>query len=202
MSRLAELGLKPDILREAALWGFQQAAQTTSHDPPNLYGILLWAKIVRHLRDLLVPDYGWQPDNRQNYATVVNPDKTVAIAVAGGDWRTGRRDETPSTRSEKGPMTKDAIQSNQMHFHDLFPGFPSAPPPPQTWLLLHHFDEDSEDIRVELSLPSEIDAEGFVRNWRERVIIDLVPLAPIDGSSADDEVDDDDLDQAIPVTRR
>ena len=194
-SRLTQLGVNQEILRAGPVWGLRQAVQTTRHDPASFYGIMLWGKTVRHLRDRLVPN-GWTIDNKSNYPTTVSPDGTTAIAVAAGDWRTGLRDETPSTRSEKGPATENIVRRNQMQFHDLFPSFPAGV---QTWLLLHFFEEEKEEIRVELSLPSSIDGDGFVIEWRERLILDPVPFASSHGTQADD---DDEQDLPIPVVRR
>ena len=71
-ARLYELDLKREALVEAVHFGFSYAAECTRHDPKSLAGILFWGKIVRKLRDQLIPD-GWDVENRQNYPLTVHP---------------------------------------------------------------------------------------------------------------------------------
>ncbi|TMC34760.1 MAG: hypothetical protein E6J28_13080 [Chloroflexi bacterium] len=118
---LAAMGLHESTLRDAAEYGMRQALQCTNHDPKNLPGIIAWGKSIRFLRDRLVPE-GWNPDGTSNYATVVKPDKSLAIAAASGDAFTGRLGTNikPSTRSPKGPITLSRITANQqLHFEDM-----------------------------------------------------------------------------------
>ncbi|HEX8075217.1 MAG TPA: hypothetical protein VF545_09575 [Thermoleophilaceae bacterium] len=180
LGRLSELGVAEDVLREAVQVGQHHASDCTAHDPRGLSGILVWGKTVRELRDRLVP-LGWRSSDDRNYATVVNPVQTFAIAVAGGDVNTGRRGAEPSTRTDKGPATQDAVKLNrQLSFSDIdqsFPKFQPEGPGLQTWMLLHHADEDAQEIRVELSLPAGMTG-GLVTDWQERIVLSPVPFMP------------------------
>ncbi len=178
---LATMGLRQTNLREAAEYGMRQALQCTNHDPKNLPGIIAWGKSIRFLRDRLVPE-GWKADGTSNYATVVKADKSLAIAAASGDAFTGRTGANinPSTRSPKGPITLSRVSANQqLSFDDIALSFPPARRVAgmATWLLLFFWDEDKEEIRVELSLPEEMTESGFVSSWTRRIILPAVPLS-------------------------
>ena len=176
--RLHELEVSQDVLQEALMYGLRFGFECTGHDPPSLKGILVWGKISRALRDRLVPA-GWKPNNMRNYATVIHPDDSYAIAVAAGDWHTGMPNGTPTTRVEKGPATEEAVAANQLSFADISRDFPKAPSSvlgiTQTWLLLHYVDEEAAEIRWELSLPDRM-VDGFVSAFRERILLPPVAL--------------------------
>jgi hypothetical protein len=192
--RLAELGLTADILRDSLEEGWRVAADCTKHDPPNLPGIIVWGKTIRHLRDRLVPA-GWRSNNTMNYATVISPDRKTALGVAAGDECTGRDGLTPCTRSPKGPATRRALDRNQLTFSDFADHFPKPARrlvtglQRQTWLLLHYVDEDEGEIRLELSLPSEMDDQGRIVAWRERIVLEPIPRLPeaLPGGGTGDE---------------
>lgn len=175
--RLHEMGVEQNVLRDAVEFGMRHAFDCTRHEPPNLPGILAWGKTVRSLRDSLVPQ-GWKASNARNYATVIHPRGTYAIAVAAGNSNTGVSDESPSTRAEKGPATRDAVHLNQLTFWDISESFPRPElvPGTQTWLLLHYADEETEEIRLELSLPAGMTSDGHVTVWQERLILSPVPF--------------------------
>lgn len=193
--KLHELGVREDVLQEAIQSGLQHAFACTRHDPPILPGILAWGKIMRHLRDRLVPG-GWEMSNARNYATVIHPQGGFAVAVAAGDANTGRPDLTPSTRTEKGPATRDAVHQNQLTFADVSESFPRPKKEPgkQTWLLLHYADEEAEEIRAELSLPVHMGAQGHVTAWRERIILRPIPFTT---NPPEEGEDGGDLDIAV-----
>jgi hypothetical protein len=197
--RLHELGVEEETLRKAVEVGLRHAFNCTENDPRNLPGIIAWGKAIRSLRESLVP-LGWTRDNSNNYATVVSPGGDTALAVAAADAGTGRSSSTPSTRSAKGPATKDAVHRNQLSFADVVVAFPKpqeASGASRTWLLLHHVDEDAEEIRAELSLPSHMDGNGYVDSWLERIILAPIPHLPepLEASDVGEEID-------IPVERR
>jgi len=58
----------------------------------------------------------------------------------------------------------------------------------QTWLLLYYFDETAQEIRAELSLPAEMTDDGYVKKWRERVILPSIPVVR-DPMATDDAPD-------------
>lgn len=162
------------------------------------------------MRDLLIPE-GWTASNSRGYATVIHPSGVFAIAVAGGDGYTGNEEATPSTRSAKGPATKDAVADNQLTFFDYKPDvFGPLPPsathhPKQTWILLHCLDRSIGLIRAELSLPADMSAEGFVGIWHERIVLTNIPFEP-DASRIDiTPIPDSGADSGqidIPVRRK
>jgi hypothetical protein len=200
--RLRELGLNEQLLRTAVDYGIKLSADCTLHDPPSLSGILAWGKITRGLRDQLVPQ-GWTTSNAQNYASTIHPRGAAALVVAAGDAFTGLEERTPSTRSDKGPATRDAVDANQASFAEVDPSYPwPAPPvrPTQTWLLLHHMDDESGTVRIELSLPADISAEGFITAWRERLILEPLPVVPNPSLLTDSQGDEGELE--IRIERR
>jgi hypothetical protein len=192
-TRLTELGLVEQTLRDAVQDGLHHAFLCTKHDPPPLPGFLAWGKTMRFLRDHLVP-LGWTNSNARNYATVITPDGSFAITVAAGDSNTGRTQDgvVPTTRSEKGPATRDAVNRNQLSFADISEDFPRPKPSAtQTWLVLHHADETAGEIRIELSLPASMTKDGFVTEWRERIILTPIPLNAALETTAEPEVGDE-----------
>lgn len=175
--RLAALGVQEAVLRDAVQFGITQGFTCTHHDPPNLAGILAWGRTVRALRDTLVPQ-GWGISNARNYPTVVHPQDEWSLAVASGDSGTGVPDQTPSTRSAKGPVTENAVRRNQTSFADIDASFPRVEVvgPQQTWVLLFFVDGETDEVRLELSLPRAMTADGYIISWHERIILRPLPL--------------------------
>ena len=192
---LSDLDLTSDTLRWAVEYGHSFLADASSHDPPSSVGITVWGKTVRALRDRLVP-MGWVAENYQNYATTIHPSRRYAIAAAAGDERTGRLgNPPPSTRAPKGISTSLAVltNKNQLRFSDISEEWEVSPR--QTWLLLYYYDEAAEKLRVELSYPVGMSADGHVDEWNRRIILssegDIVAA-----------VDDDEDEFDIPVTMK
>lgn len=69
---LAELGLELETLLEVARAGVLAWASTTANDPPSFPGSTQWARMVRDLRERLLPR-GWTKSDESNYSTVVDP---------------------------------------------------------------------------------------------------------------------------------
>lgn len=179
---LSALGLTEATLLESAEWGLRHAFSCTLHEPPSVPGVIAWGKIVRGLRDRLVPAK-WTPNDANNYATVVSPSGRDAIAVAAGDAGTGVAGANVATRTNKGPVTRAKAGDNQLSLFEMVAEqFPSPQALPdagvRTWLLLHYVDEEAEQIRVELSLPTGLDENGRVIGWHQRIILTPIPHLP------------------------
>lgn len=197
--RLAELGLKAEIL-EFAMRGADAEARThTELDPPNMQGMARYSRTVRLLREQLVP-LGWSYDNPRNLARTVSPDRRVALIATLGDAATGHPDVTPSTRYEKGIATAEAITRNFVQLSlpiDLDDEEPldGEDAGTTTWVLLYHVADT--EIRAELSLPDSM-VEGYIDTWLERIILPAVPLestVPVPGVPPAGEA-------SVPVIRR
>ena len=203
-ARLFDLGLTREPLLVSVHFGYTYWAECTPHDPLTLPGQMASGKAVRMLRDLQIPN-GWIALNDENVPLVVHPSERWAITVWAGDRNTGFPDKTPSTRNEKGPGTQRAVRINQFSFASISDNFAQQETAGlrQRWILLHHRDKGTEEIRVELALPAEMNERGLVTRWLERIILveansglaipDAVP-------DADDESDDGGID--IPVLKR
>jgi hypothetical protein len=180
---LAKLGLDEGVLLDAVQAGYLARANCTANHPPLFPSFVAWGEAVRILRDGLAP-LGWVRSNERNWPRTVSPDGLIAITVATGNDATGRSTESPTTTSSKGPSTVDALEVNRLQFS--LPGMEPIEPEvdegdenkPATWLLLVHHGKT--EIRSELSLPLDVDREGRVSVWRERIILRAIPL---DGES-------------------
>lgn len=205
--RLREFGYTAEELQESAHVGYTAAAGCTDHDPRSLPGTLAWAKTIGHLRDVKKP-HGFTADRTANFETVVHPRNAHAVAVAAGTADTGREDATPRTKTPKGPATSAAVKQNVQlslgHGTDVFTGQGVAATEVvedkdrETWFLLHHFDPVAEEIRLELSCPSEMKGEQ-ITSWRERIILPPVAFS----SDVEIDVDEDEDDRIdIDITRK
>lgn len=185
-TRLYQLGLTRDDLLRPVTVGLSYSFECTTFAPPSFRGLIAWGKTVESLRlELAMRD--WTPNNARNYATVVHPDGTHAIGIASGDSATGT-DLDPSTRSEKGTETKIAVQRNQLSFAEIdrfFP-LPVSEATMQTWFLLYFADDETENIRLELSLPRYMSPEGRVTTWLERILFDPIEFDSINASRPQD----------------
>ena len=194
--RMEQLGLKPEELREAMQIGYAAAAGCTEHDPRSLPGTLAWGKGMGHLRDLTKPR-GWTADSTSNYETTVHPSNTHGVAIAAGTAETGRADGlAPRTKTPKGPATSRAVARNAQlslaQGTDAFRGTgePVEDKDRKTWILLHYYDKDAEEIRLELSLPLEMSGKQITA-WSERLII-----PPLVFTS---EIEIEDIEAEVPI---
>lgn len=174
VTRLHDLSLTEEVLRESLGYGHSHWAECTQNDPATLPGYVMWGKTIRRLRELLKPQ-GWTIDNRENCQLTVHPLGQFAIMVVAGDSGTGNSTREPATRYERGPATRKLFPSSQLSF--LFYHL-SQPPPREIWMLLHHHDPTGI-LMAELSLPLAVTEDGYVTGWRERIILDLEELNPI-----------------------
>ena len=185
-SRLRELGLSIESLRDALEYGFSYRADCTGHDP--IPGMMMWEKTVRGLRDQLVPQ-GWKVDNRRNLPQTVNPADDLAIVVRAGNDETGNPVGHPRPLCEQGPATRGLlIDATQPPLFNLAVE-ESSSPRRRIWILLYRCGRRWSDLRAELSQPYP-DADGEVGGWHQRIILPLEndddlggalePLAPID----------------------
>lgn len=180
-SRLAELGLKEEPIRDVVRQGYLAFASCTKNHPPLVPAIWAWGETVRALREYLLP-IGWSRSDANNYSLVIDPADRIAIAVATGDDGTGLINAVPSTKSPKGPSTVAAINVNQLELAldfgqtvSLIANLPSQEEGNVvTWLLL--ICRGNGEVRCELSLPSSVDANGFIDSWRERILLGSIPL--------------------------
>ena len=204
ITRLSELNLKPEDLRDAIRFGATYAAECTRHDPSSLRGILLWGKTTRGLRDILIPA-GWDVRDNQNLPLTVDRTGMQAIAVVSGNEFTGIPDETPATRYDRGRATRQVVSSNQLSFSTWSADWAKqeAAATLRTWFLLHRWDDFADEIRVELSLPAKMTPDGFVNQWKERIILGAIGCGPILAHSVPDDTIPPDADVIdIPVLKK
>ena len=188
--RLYQLGLTPERLWSAFNFGIAERRNCTANDPVWLPGILTSGKIMRGLRDELVP-LKWTISNKLGYATVVHPGGLLAIGVSSGDRSAGDPAGHPSTKTEKGPATEHAVAVNQLGFWNVAPGdFPPPPATTPTYLFLYCVDDDAGIVGAELSLPIFLSPDGRIHDWQERIPLFLSD--PNAGTRNLGDADDDD----------
>jgi len=182
-ARLAAMGLSDEPLAHAARRWYLSWVSFTINHPPFAIGIAAWMEAVAALREGLLP-LGWTRSDEKNYALVIHPNGSMAINIASGDIGTGIPTANVSNRAPKGVSTADAISVNQVQLELDLP-VPDMPhvrgdEGPLTWFLLLH--RAGSEVRCELSLPSQISADGRITRWQERI---MLPSIPLDGTEVE-----------------
>jgi hypothetical protein len=177
---LKQFGLTEGILQLAVNKGQSSGANLTLNHPALYRGMVPWGETMAALCDSLIP-LGWQRGDQGGQPFIMNTSMNLAITVATGDHNTGLKDRDPSTKSSKGTNTKFAITNNALA-HTLFGDIRSENrknlETRVTWILLFHLhrDEDTAEIRCELSLPLKMNKEGQVDQWLTRIILGSIPF--------------------------
>jgi hypothetical protein len=174
-TRLGTLGLRQELLHEALRQANLYRARLTAHHPRLYRYQVMSGETVAALRDQLAP-LGWEKSDDGNYELSVHGTLNIAIAVASGDSGTGHASRTPSNRSPKGRHTVHAVETNRQQdlFAELLPQKPQEERCIETWVLLHNVT--STEIKAELSRPSDINEDGKITAWSERIILGSLPL--------------------------
>lgn len=211
--QLALLGLTPEDLIDAIKFGEGHRALCTPDDPRGFPGMTAWARTVRGLRTGRLRKAGWTKDDDGNYPTLLNPDKTLAIAVATGDDGTGIYDpnrpfDKPKLKYTKGPMTKAAVERNSETPY-MWPDMEEDAQAKRkaleaaanriTWMLMRRRDGDT--LFSEFSLPWEISDAGQVDGWKHRIVLEPLDVDPM-LHVLDDSGDDSGDVIEVPVQRR
>lgn len=190
--RLTEMGLTVANIERPIRLAEAEAATCTALDPPVTTGFMRYARIVRFLREELLP-MGWEWDNPRNFCRTIHPARQFAIVATSGDEATGDPKLVPTTKYPKGYATASAVDMNgQLAFDFSDSGIADelrAGEQLATWILLYHVTET--EIHAELSLPSEMTG-GNISDWQERIILPSFPLedVPIGGAGEPDDGDD------------
>lgn len=199
-SELSRLGLSESIITQALLEGEAERDSCTLNDPATAPGYLGWKGTVRSLRDQLIPR-GWERNNDGGYPTVVNHDKTVAIAVSTGDEGIGNPEIFPNTKNPKGSSTRRVVNENQGTLFDFLPeGNPDKKPNTMTWILLKRRDGDT--LFAELSLPISITDDGSITGWDTRIIFAPVRFDSEPTLQFNDDSGSAGFDIDIPIIRK
>lgn len=175
---LDALGLTLEIVHESVREGVQPRLHCTLNDPDYLLGIIASGKITTAFRDRVVRQpLKWQRQKVDHQERTVSPDERVAVVVAGGDADTGKDPGNPTTVSQKGKATRQAIALNQYSFADIDPSFSVVlmPTNDQVWMLLYFIDEEADEVRLELSLPAYME-DDYVTGWTRRIILPSVSI--------------------------
>lgn len=115
-------------------------------------------------------DGGWSFDRYDKIPVAISSDRRVAIHPTGGTEGTGKADGEPTNRSQKGPRTVRVANAAQesLDLGDI---------PHLTHFLFLFTYVDDEGLWCELYDPL-LDDDGYVMDFRERIIIGRIDAAP------------------------
>lgn len=177
---LTKLGLTESEIQEVGKKIIVAFNQATKNDAASASGIYAYLTAVRALRDLLCPK-GWKVVRCHNLETTENKDKTISILVSSGDINTGNPEITPKTKNPKGEQTRKVVYQNAKNelFYEFDLKHTSISKIKPFWVFLYRIDKDMEQMRMEISLPIEMDYHGTkIDDWKKRIIISPIDFKP------------------------
>ena len=195
-ARLQEIGLTVELLSGAASRGDDGRQECTIFHPLQSKGHRMWSDTTAALREACLGlAAGWKIDRTNNFETVAQSERGIAVAVVGGDEYTGwRGDKDPKVRRKRGPITTQRVRDNYLGMEPLFsmktaPASDDLPDSWQTWFFLIRATDEA--LWLELSHPIGLDNSGHVSTWSERIILPKLPVSggvtpiPEDGEGED-----------------
>ena len=198
---LEELSLTPKHLLEIGSRALSAYNQGTDNDAKVAPGTRAYLEAIKAKRDLLCPE-GWDKKCENGIELTVNQKSGISLIVSSGDKNVAVYERFPKTKNKKGRETVSIVlENNRQHFLPDFEPKISNVVKGKTWVLLYHFDVKNRQLRLELSLPVEMDMDNLrVTGWDKRII-----LPPIDFSSGvlpPDEGEDKPVKHDVTVRRK
>lgn len=192
--RLAAMGLRMSYFEAAVMHGHDRASRVTPIHPRTYAGWVMWAETVMGLRtQLLDTGTDWAVGNTNHCETSYHLRQGVAIAVVGGDSNTGEQTfRHPKAARKRGPVTEKRIGRNVMGQTVLdLPEFQELEDDEQCELWLFLMNARKNSMYSELSLPMSLGGDGRIGLWRERILMQSIPLSgavvtPYDLGDGDD----------------
>lgn len=194
--RLAQMGLRVAYLEAAVRRGHDVASRCLPVHPKTYRGQVMWAETVGELRTQVFDlNDRWDQGQTDNYETAYHSERSIAIAVVGGDANTGVRAFNPPRAARKrGPITAKRLVRNAMGQQPF--DLPEFKVPPQddelcvTWFYL--LRARKEEMYSELSLPLSLGEDGRIGLWAERIILPKVSFAgaaitPVEPDEGDED---------------
>lgn len=172
-TELSSLGLSKSILQDAVLRGQLAKRSVTKNHPPIAGGSMAYFETVCALRDKLLP-LGWVTDNSNNLCITRHASGECDLIVSTGDQNTGRANGHPTTKNPKGNLAKNYIENNQLSFLGQEFDVVVDNSVHNTWMLIYFFDHEEDEVRLELSIPTSIDEQGYVTQWQKRILIEPI----------------------------
>lgn len=188
---LAYVGMKEKELREIGEKILTAYRQATPHDALAAPGEFAYLEGVRSVRNLLCPR-GWENKSDNNLELTESPEKGISIVVSSGNKYTGNERIFPSTKNKKGRQTKRKVCLNVEQLS--LPGFEKEKKKKsavKTWIYLYYIDKS--EMRMELSLPIQLDKNSKITGWEKRIILqpiffDPTPVIPPRESAPESEI--------------
>jgi hypothetical protein len=164
--RLAQLGLRRDLLLDVVGAAVGGRRNSTGFHPLSAGGLLSWIEGTGQLRRVFLP-YGWEISRRDNIESIFNPEFGIKVVFQNAD-RAGDPLFDPVATSKKGAGSARAVELGQ---YELWPEDKAktiVEANATTWVLFVYVNED--DVRAELSCPMAINDEQF-DGFHERILL-------------------------------
>ena len=178
---LDNLFLSKTILRDVLLKSVSARRQHTANNPKTSAGQQAYSSSVRALREETKLN-GYEAYSERNIELTINNELKIALYVCTGCKQTGLVDGSPQSKTKKGRYTLELFNINNNNigsdnydlFQEYFPKTKSNNPLNcEIWFLLHHYNKGDNKVYAELSQPTYVDQQGFVKGFKNRVIIDI-----------------------------
>jgi hypothetical protein len=206
VAQLAALGLKLDYFYDALRAGEQARRLCTADDARSAAGTDDYFRRVAVLRRGL-RSAGWKRTDLDGLPLAINPERTMAIGVLQGDFRTGWPGAYhPRSHRPVGQKKVKLVAHN--HQLTLF-----ARPVPtsevdiesedltncQTWFFVTYRRVGREGVSVssELSLPSLTGDAAYVERWDRRIPLPDLTFESVKPYTAEEDNGSDEYDVAV-----
>lgn len=197
--RIEQLGLTPGILMDVVKHYARTVISMTDDHPSWCTGIAPAGEAVFAFRQLTRP-LGWSREEHRGFALTIHPNSLLAVNIAKGDLNTGNPKSEPTSHSEKGICTEEAVAGNQLSFdfadeEEDADGLACRP----TWYLLIRVTEKA--VKYEFSLPVGLSDDKHISKWAERLVFTDIPLLDLSKHETD-ETPESTSDIAPIITRK
>ena len=196
--RLAEFGLSSDLIHMALRPGLSRAMNRTSMALRSTPGTDIYHDSMENFSRILAPSWVCVYVNQQ--PRLLHPEKRMTFTVTSG-MHGAHQDRKVKPRVRKGKATRGSLAASTVRTTVMVavPGVEqqaetAAAETAPLWLLI--YERTERGLNLELSRPSEMDDNGFVTNWKDRIMVRFLDL---NGNLSEFDRPDDDDDVNVDV---